>query len=328
MSSTILIQGMRRSGTTILYDALLEDPELHCFYEPWREDTDTPGGGSNARTTDPFAETRELRKRFRDANFPDLDLDEFNLGGPGHPARELGPEVSEHCGGFLRSLIEADTKVMIKETRFYDKLEAIRAIAPEDTVLVHVVRDPRSVCASMMMGRDRKRAGSYATPEAFFEETEKRKLWSSRQLSQLLLKEPEYSQLRKPPNFLRILMVWKHTFESTYREGRLLFGDRYVMLHNEELRADTVGGLARIYEAAGRPTPPAVAEWARGKVKPPEVPYAATDPRWGEAFATLDMRDALKDAGYPELAESVPPKPAPGKLADLMGRARGLRRAG
>ena len=38
-SPAILIQGMRRSGTTILYDALLEDPGLHCFYEPWREDT-------------------------------------------------------------------------------------------------------------------------------------------------------------------------------------------------------------------------------------------------------------------------------------------------
>ena len=53
-SPAILIQGMRRSGTTILYDALLEDPGLHCFYEPWREDTETPGGGSNARESDPF----------------------------------------------------------------------------------------------------------------------------------------------------------------------------------------------------------------------------------------------------------------------------------
>jgi hypothetical protein len=43
MSGAILIQGMRRSGTTILYDALLEDPGLHCFYEPLREDTETPG---------------------------------------------------------------------------------------------------------------------------------------------------------------------------------------------------------------------------------------------------------------------------------------------
>ena len=121
---------MRRSGTTILYDALLEDPGLHCFYEPWREDTETPGGGSDARETDPFAETRELRRQFRDAHFPDLELAEFNLGGPGNPALEIGPDVPEHCGGFLRTLLERPEPVMVKETRFYDKLEAIRGDHP------------------------------------------------------------------------------------------------------------------------------------------------------------------------------------------------------
>ena len=176
---------------------------------------------------------------------------------------------------------------MIKETRFYDKLEAVRGIAPEDSVLIHVVRDPRAVAASMMMGKSRSR--SYATADEFFAEREKRKLWSSRQLSRILLRSPEYSHMRKPANFERILLVWKHTFESTWQNGRVLFGDRYVLLRNEELRADPVAAIARVYAAAGRPTPPEVAEWARGKVKDPEVPFAANDPRWSEAFAKLDM---------------------------------------
>jgi hypothetical protein len=199
-------------------------------------------------------------------------------------------------------------------------------MAPEDSVLVHVVRDPRAVAASMMMGRGRKRADSYAVPDAFFSEREKRKLWSSRQLSQLLLKRPEYSHIRRPANFMRILLVWKHTFESTWREGRLLFGDRYVLLRNEELRADPVAAIARVYRAAGRSTPPAVAEWARGKVKAPEVPFAATDPRWSEAFAALGMREALEDAGYPALADSAAETRAPGRLSGMFGRARGRMR--
>ena len=326
MAQSILIQGMRRSGTTILYDALLEDPEVKPFYEPWREDTETPGGGSDARETDPFAETRELRRRFRDQHYPDLDLDDFNCGGPRNAALELGPDVPEHCAGFLRTLLERPEPTMIKETRFYDKLEAVRGMAPEDSVLVHVVRDPRAVAASMMMGRGRKRADSYAVPDSFFAEREKRKLWSSRQLSQMLLKRPEYSHIRRPANFMRILLVWKHTFESTWREGRLLFGDRYVLLRNEELRADPVAAIARVYRAAGRSTPPAVAEWARGKVRAPEVPFAATDPRWGEAFAALGMREALEDAGYPTLADSAAEARAPARLSGMFGRARGRMR--
>jgi hypothetical protein len=104
----------------------------------------------------------------------------FNLGGPGNPAAELGPDLPDHCAGFLRTLLDRDERVLIKETRFYDKLEAIRAIAPEDSLLVHVVRDPRAVAASMMVGKARNR--SYATPDEFFGEREKRKLWSSREL--------------------------------------------------------------------------------------------------------------------------------------------------
>ena len=246
-----------------------------------------------------------------------MDIAEFNLGGPGNPAAELGPDLPEHCAGFLGTLLQRDEPVMIKETRFYDKLEAIRAIAPEDSVLVHVVRDPRAVAASMMMGKGRSR--TYATADEFFGEREKRKLWSSRQLSKLLLERPEYSRLRKPANFERILLVWRHTFESTLREGRLLFGDRYVLLRNEELRADPVAAIARVYEAAGRRTPPEVAEWARGKVREPEVPFAANDPRWSEAFARLDMGELLVDAGYPGLAESIGPPPSRG---GLMGRFR------
>ena len=149
MAQAILMQGMRRSGTTILYDALLEDPGLHCFYEPFREDAETPGGGSGARTTDPFAETRALRRAYRDEHWPGLDLAEFNLGGPGNPEREIGPEMPEHCAGFLRTLLDRDEPVLIKETRLYDKLEAVRGLAPGNAVLVHVVRDPRAVAASM-----------------------------------------------------------------------------------------------------------------------------------------------------------------------------------
>ena len=48
-------------------------------------------------------------------------------------------------------------------------------------------------------------------------------------------------------------------------------------------------------------------------------PFAATDPRWAEAFAALGMREALDDAGYPGLAETAGAARAPGRLSGLMG---------
>lgn len=318
---TILIQGMRRSGTTILHDALLEDPNTKCFYEPFREDGETPGGGSGARESDPFSETRELRARFAAEHHPELDIEEFNWGGPRRPELELGPELPEHCVEFVRHLLERPEDVMIKFTRIYDKLAAIAPLAP-GSVFVHVVRDPRAVAASMMMGKGRKRASDYENPAAFFEERTKRKLWSSRELSETLLERPEYAHLRRPANFMRILLVWKHTFENTFHDGRRLFGGRYVLLRNEELRADPIGAIARVYRAAERHTPPEVAAWAQGAVRPPEVPYAANDPRWSEGFARLGMREALEDAGYPGLAESAADARAPARLTGMFKRAR------
>ena len=321
------MQGMRRSGTTILYDALLEDPELHCFYEPLREDTETPGGGSGARESDPFAETRALRLAFRDQHYPDLDIDEFNLGGPGNPEAELGPDLPEHCAGFLRTLLQRDEPVLIKETRFYDKLEAVRGIAPENAALVHVVRDPRAVAASMMMGRGRKRADAYRSPEVFFSEREQRKLWSSRQLSKLLLQRPEYSHIRKPANFERILLVWKHTFESTWREGRLLFGDRYVLLRNEELRADPVAG-DRPRLRGDRPEDPsrggrvgAAGRSRSPRFRTPPTTRAGARPSRGSRCRRCSRTPDTED--WPTRSSRSPP-PRRG----IFGRARGRVRSG
>ncbi len=45
MTDQIFIQGMRRSGTTILYDLFSADPSLTCFYEPLAAGRPSIGGG-------------------------------------------------------------------------------------------------------------------------------------------------------------------------------------------------------------------------------------------------------------------------------------------
>ena len=51
----LFVQGMRRSGTTIVYDALLEDGDLRCLYEPFTSNKAAIGGGSGMREHDLFA---------------------------------------------------------------------------------------------------------------------------------------------------------------------------------------------------------------------------------------------------------------------------------
>lgn len=288
---------MRRSGTTILFDALLADPELRCFYEPLREEDVTEGGGSGARPGDAFAETRELRHRFRDERYPDLALEEFNWGGPRDPALELERELPAHCREWLAFLVDQAPAVAIKETRLHHKLVDVAEVSP-DAALVHLVRDPRAVAASTLLGR-RRRVDLYPDADAFFSRRTKRKLWSTRALSERLAELGEAPGLPPDaPDFMLPLAVWKAVFESTARDGTRLFGDRYALMRLEDLAGAPSRALESAYGLLARPTPPAVVGWADQNVRPTAEPHLADDPRWREAIVALEMEEPVDAAGY------------------------------
>ncbi len=321
---------MRRTGTTILYDALREDPELRCFYEPLREEEVTVGGGSGAREEDAFAETRELRRRVREERYPDLPIDEFNWGGPREPELELEPDLPPHCAELVRHLLEQAPEVAIKETRLHHKLGALSSIDP-DAAVVHLVRDPRAVCVSMLLGR-RRRLDLYPDADAFFTVRTRRRLWSSRAISERLVSQLRSLSLPADlPDFLRPLLVWKVAFETTAGDGRRLFGDRYALLRLEDLRADPAAALGRVYELVGRAAPAGVVEWAAANVRADGAIRYGDDPRWARAAHLLGMQEALGAAGYGEILELEPaggealdlePPAAPSRLSAMLGRAQ------
>jgi len=300
----LFIQGMRRSGTTILYDALLADPELRAFYEPLREQDVTEGGGSGAREGDAFAETRSLRERFQRERYPRVPIDEFNWGGPRQPALEMERELPEHCRELLRWLLAMAPAVAVKETRLYRKVGELAALDPK-AALAHVVRDPRSVAASIILGRKKGRLRRWSSPSEIFAERTDRKLWSSRAISTGLA-AADGGSVGGLSDVEHILRVWKLTFESTYDDGRRLFGDRYLLLRNEDLRADTEAAIDAVYRLLERETPAAVREWARGKVREPEQVLAADDPRWAELCDRHGLGEAIAAAGYADLAATLP----------------------
>jgi Sulfotransferase family len=287
---------MRRSGTTILYDALLEDPDLRCFYEPLREEDVTEGGGSGARPGDAFAETRELRRRFRDERYPELDPSEFNWGGPRAPELELETALPEHCLQWLASLLREAPSVAIKETRLHHKVAAVAELDP-GAALVHLVRDPRAVAASVLLGR-RRRLDLYPDADAFFERRTDRKLWSSRAISEALREAGADGLKADSPDVMRPLAVWRAAFQATHADGQHAFGERYALLRLEELSADPARELQHVYDLLGRTVPDDVARWAEDNVREPSAVHLGDDPRWREAMRALGMESALEAAGY------------------------------
>lgn len=324
------VLGLRRSGTTILFDALREDAGLRCVYEPLREEAETVGGGSGARAEDAFAETRALREAFRAERFPRLHPELFNWGGPRSPELELESELPEHVSAWLAAVLDSAPRVAVKETRLQHKLGALAGLDPAAAV-VHVVRDPRAVTASMLLGR-RRRADLYPDADAFFRARTGRRLWSSRRISEELIRAGRAPGLPADvPDFLRPLLVWHDAFEATATAGASLFGDRYAIVRLEDLSRDPGEVLARIYSLGDREPPAAVTEWAARNLRRDPGIHLERDPRWARAARLLGMEGSLAAAGYAKILdlEEAPAEPLDlspptrgSRLAGLVGRAR------
>jgi Sulfotransferase family len=295
MTAPVFVQGMRRSGTTILYDLLYEDPSLTCFYEPLAAERPAVGGGSGLRDVDLFAEVRRLRGAFA-ARHPELeDVSLLNYGAPRDWRLEFEPELPELLREYLRFLIGQDEAVALKFTRMSCKVPVLAEIAP-DSRLVHVVRDPRAVAVSYLFGRHHRRREELAAPDCFFERTSDWTQWSSYEFSQHLLGEARLSSPLR--DFERILLIWRHTFEATHRGASEAFGERCTTVRNEDLREQPVATMRRLYAFLERPLPPAVERFATVAVQPHQTLVAPLDPRWEEAYERLGMGDAVRAAGY------------------------------
>ncbi len=161
----------------------------------------------------------------------------------------------------LSYLLEQAADVAIKETRLHHKLAALAEIDP-DAAVVHVVRDPRAVTASMLLGR-RRRTDIYPDADTFFTARTGRRLWSSRRISREVLerRRSPICPTTSPTSCAR-WSCGRPAFETTTGDGRRLFGDRYATVRLEDLREDPRGELARIYALTGRPAPP---RWAPGR---------------------------------------------------------------
>jgi hypothetical protein len=294
---TLILQGMRRSGTTIVYDALDQDPALTLWYEPLAAaKAPAIGGGSGAREIDVFESLRAARTSFLQAR-SGVEPELLNHGGPRDASLEFGPELPAVVADYLRFLLDRPGPVAAKFTRLYSKVRAIHAIAP-DAGYVQLVRDPRAVAVSYLFGKGRRNERIYGDPDVFFGRRSEYTAWSSGPISELVRREYADERLPDPTDLERILLIWRFTFERAWRDVRATYGERAIIVRHEDFCADPDRELRRIHDLDGRPVPESVAVWARAHVRSPGAIHAEGDPRWRDAFARMGLDAALAEAGY------------------------------
>lgn len=302
---TVFAQGMRRSGTTIVYDLMLEDGRFDCFYEPLAATKPTFGGGSAMRASmDLFENTRAARARYVAAN-PELlarcpkfvEHNFLNYGAPRLAALEFEPELPRYARDYVAFLARSAPFTFLKFTRMHSKVFCLKEIEP-GAKFIHILRDPRHVTASYLFGKESKARAGFEKAEDFFTRVSDVSRWSSREFSDFILAYEGRDDGAPIPDFLRILLVWKYKFETTYRQATEAFGDNYLLLRHEDLLArpeETIRGLYRFLDVAPSQ---AVLDWAAASLRKPSLPYAHDDRNWQAAFDRLGMETALRQSGY------------------------------
>lgn len=294
----VFIQGMRRSGTTILFDIFWEDGSFDCYYEPLAAaNKEALGGGSGVHSVDYFDKIRDCRKTFmlRYQQLENVDL--LNYGAPRLPILEFESDVPDYVREYIKFMISQSEHTLIKFTRIYCKVRVLWEIDPE-AKFIHIVRDPRAVTASYLFGKGQRNKDSYPNEKIFFKKRSNYSAWSSFPFSEYILKTPEYSHLKGCEDFMRILILWKFKFRKTHDAGKTLFGENYLLLRHEDLLTEPEPTLRSLYNFLGRPLPDNVLNWALEKVNSTSNLFAPDNPLWGKAFKKLNMDEELSISGY------------------------------
>lgn len=298
----LLVQGMRRSGTTSVFDLFWDAPDVTCFHEPLAQmHRAAYGGGSGERDTDLFRPVRAARQRF--VRRPDVGacFDDLNVGAPKNPALELGTDGPPGLAEYLRFLGDQGAPdVVMKFTRLAAKVAVAHQAVPH-VYLLHVVRDPRRVAASHLFGRDGCRAHKYPTVDDLFQARTQKLPWSATGLSDALLERQAGNAPKDPTDLERLFLLWGFNFRSTHYTGRKLFGDRYRLLRHEDLASRPTATVRHLFAWLERDVPSVANEWSESRVRPPKPVVAPGDPRWRHVIDRVGLTEEIAEAGYADI---------------------------
>ena len=296
----IYIQGLRRSGTTILFNLFKFISDFQCYYEPLADVTKkTNHGGANfEHKGNLFSNVKDIRQVFIERN-PGVTDSMLNYGAPQWPALEFEMSLPEFVKDYISSILSYDDNSCIKFTRMYNKLCDLSSI-DQDALLIHAVRHPFAVVTSYIYGKNGVRRQRYLDePSLFFEQRTEGKAWKFGTFSQYILDLEEYQHLENLADFEKVLLLWKYVNKKTYDDGIKYFGSRYRLIKNEDLRNDVALTWVNLMTSIGHDVEESTMEWAREHVHRGESSvHLITDPRWARAMEKLEMGALCSSFGY------------------------------
>lgn len=294
----IVIIGMRRSGTTILYDVLQNDKRFTSFYEPLCHGKKNIGGGSGA-TSIPYGDLlNKLRAEFISEEGLNVEPSYYNFGAPANPKLEFINTFPDDQKKYLKYIFNKTGIVLTKFVRMNDKIEELYKLIP-DAKVIYIKKDPRRFSMSHVIGRKKasrslKRIlfdllikGKPIKEPSFFKKVTGYNTWSSENFCKILFPE-DFERIPKPA-FYETLKLWKYFDDKYTKDGRKFFKENFLEVIHEDLCIDPKSVIDKIYNFIELPVSDQVLSWANDRLKAPRPIYKKNKSLWDSAFLEIGI---------------------------------------
>ncbi|GEM_PF-3164889 len=306
----IYLIGLRRSGTTIIFDAFYQDKDLYLLYEPLNPAVKMKGGGSMATDIDYNEKIRMMRQAFIKKKGLNKNVSDFNFGaGSNFMLESSKHELPRFIREYLSFLIHSESNTVLKFVRATFLIDQLHHIAP-DSYMIHIQKNPIRFATSHLFGiRDKRLSGisllkrktsralgrysnkyEKTDPEDFFNIKTGYNHWSQEDIANYYIREvAKRKDLEEQPAYIKLLFIWKEFNERMIADGQKYFGDKFLSIDHESFCKNPVEQISGIYKYLNLEVPQKVIQWAKDNVNAPRPLYAADDPRWKSALEMLEI---------------------------------------
>jgi hypothetical protein len=289
MAIKLIIVGLRRSGTTIFWETFRQDRRLRCYDEPFNPLLLALTGSQLGMIKHPEEFQELLRAE------PVAFWERF---APIDPSSELHGQLSDRQVAYLRHLAETGEHVILDTTRCLFKLQALKQQAAQ-AVLVHLYRPPAANATSHMLptsaNRARTKVRRFLNTRDFWTRNDRYDYWmferlvgdSPHSLFAHRLREIglDAQRVYSLPAVGKLLAFWRVHYERAERDGKRLFGERFISQNFDEFTRDPAASMQRIYDAMELKMPPL--DFSR--IRPAKAPFDADSPKWSEYAKLLEL---------------------------------------
>lgn len=293
----ILIAGLKRSGTTILWETLRQDKASHCLDEPFHPDL-WAGRRSNGKKT--WAELG--------AKWDEQDYATRSELAPILPLDELSANNTDAQRRYLADLSALSHQSVIDEVRIWNRLPDLLPAGPQPLV-IHLLRRPDNWTTGHMLPLKDKRSrlADHLRSATFFHRKRSFNNWGYEDIFDAAIGQDHpmwaglqlpVDELAKQPAFVKLLAFWWASNQVLHRRLANWPGGTVLTLTLAEFVQDPARVISRIYTAAGWKAPEA--DFNFGHVRQVRPSWKAGSRHWNTAFAKLGIpAEFLDDVSMP-----------------------------